>query len=169
MKTLYLVRHAKSSWKYPHLADIDRPLNKRGKRDAPFMGKLLQGKGIVPDVMITSGAVRTELTAAAFVEATNYPLDKLLVNEAVYDATVIGMLEVVKGLKGKWNSAMIFGHNFSYTMFANLYAKPPLDNVPTCGMVAIEFGVDSWSQVTKSNGKVIFFEYPRKYFPKKNK
>jgi len=169
MKTLYLVRHAKSSWKEPHLADIDRPLNKRGKRDAPFMGKLLQEKGIRPNVMITSGALRTQLTAEAFAGAMDYPLNKLLVNKAVYDATVADVLEVVQGLKMEWESAMIFGHNFCYTMFANLYAKPSIENVPTCGVVAIEFDVELWNEVTRENGSVIFFEYPRKYFPKKNK
>ncbi len=165
MKTLYIVRHAKSSWKDESLEDIDRPLNSRGKRDAPFMGKLIRKKGILPDVLMSSPALRAYTTAHLFAEQLKYPLDKIIFNHTIYDATVSDMLKVIQNkLKNKWDSAMIFGHNVCYTTFANLYADPYIDNVPTCGVVAIEFDVESWSKVNRKNGKLLFFEYPKKYF-----
>lgn len=166
MKTLYLVRHAKSSWEDPQLKDIDRPLNKRGERDAPFMGKLMDGKGIAPNVLISSPANRAYTTAKTFAVAMDYPVDEIIINPEIYGAGVDDLLEMVQNLKNDWNSAMLFGHNMTYTMFANLYAKPALENVPTCGIVALEFNIKTWTKVSRGNGKLLFFEYPKKYFSK---
>jgi phosphohistidine phosphatase len=166
MKTLYLVRHAKSSWKKAHLADIARPLNSRGKRDAPFMGTLLYEKGIKPDVLISSPAKRARKTAFAFAKALAYPKSEIQLNPTVYEASVQDLFSVINNWDNQLDSVMLFGHNFSYTYFANLYAKPPLDNVPTAGVVAIEFEVDEWKEVTNKNGKMLFFEYPKKYLLK---
>lgn len=166
MKTLYLVRHAKSSWKDMSLADRDRPLNKRGKRDAPFMGKLMHNHGIFPDVLMSSPALRAWTTAKAFANALNYPEERLLLNESIYEASVYDLLEIVQELDDQWSSAMLFGHNMTYTMFANWYANPPLDNVPTGAVVALQFNVEVWAAINTTNGQLQFFEYPRKYFPK---
>jgi len=166
MKILYLVRHAKSSWKEAHLSDIDRPLNERGKRDAPFMGKLLYEKGIEPDVLISSPAKRTKMTALAFAEALDYPKSRIKINPKVYEAGVLDLFQVIHHWNNDLDSVMLFGHNLSYTDFANVYAKPNLDNVPTTGIVAIEFNVMKWEEVTAENGEVLFFEYPKKYFSK---
>lgn len=166
MKTLYLVRHAKSSWKDMSLHDRDRPLNKRGSRDAPFMGALMHKKGIVPDLLMTSPAKRASTTAKAFADALGYPQNEIVVNPTIYEATVTDLLETIQALDSTKNAVMLFGHNFTYTLFANYYAKPPLDNVPTAAVVAIEFKVTNWKEVTLQNGKLVFFEYPRKYFPK---
>lgn len=166
MKTVYLVRHAKSSWKKVNLADIDRPLNSRGKRDAPFMGKLLHEKGIKPDLLISSPAKRAKKTAFAFAKAFDYPKSQIQKKAKIYEASVEDLFSVIKECDNDLNSVMLFGHNFTYTEFANLYAKPALDNVPTTGVVAIEFQVNRWNDITTKNGKVLFFEYPKKYFPK---
>ena len=166
MKTLYLVRHAKSSWKKAHLADIDRPLNSRGKRDAPFMGKLLSEKGVKPDALISSPAKRARKTAFAFAEALDYPKSQIKLNPKVYEASVQDLFLVINNWDNALDVVMLFGHNLSYIYFANLYAKPPLDNVPTAGVVAIEFEVDQWKEVNNENGKVLFFEYPKKYLHK---
>jgi len=167
MKTIYLVRHAKSSWKNSELKDIERPLNKRGKRDAPFMGQLLQQKGVTTDVMITSPAVRTQTTAKHFAEALQYPLDDIEENADIYEADVAQLFDVIHHIDNKHASAMLFGHNMTYTLFANLYAQPPLDNVPTCGIVCLQFSTSSWAEINRDNGLLLFFEYPKKYFPKK--
>lgn len=166
MKTLYLVRHAKSSWKEENLADIDRPLNSRGERDAPFMGKLLYEKGIEPDILISSPAKRTQMTAAAFAEALDYPKNRIKINSKIYEANVQDLFLVIKHWSDELDAVMLFGHNLCYTDFANIYAKPRLDNVPTTGVVAIEFDVNKWKDVSTKNGKVLFFEYPKKYFVK---
>lgn len=163
MKILYLVRHAKSSWKDEHLSDIDRPLNSRGKRDAPFMGKLLYKKGIDPDVLISSPARRARATAFAFAEALDYPKNRIKINPMVYEASVPDLFQVIEHWHDDLDAVMLFGHNFSYTEFANLYAKSPIDNVPTTGVVAIEFKVNRWKDVSAENGRIVFFEYPKKY------
>lgn len=166
MKTVYLVRHAKSSWKKAHLSDIDRPLNSRGRRDAPFMGVLLNEKGIKPDLLISSPAKRAKKTAFAFAKALDYPKDRIEKNSTIYEASIADLFLVIRDCHNDLDSIMLFGHNFSYTEFANLYAKPSLDNVRTTGVVAIEFRVDQWKDITTENGEMLFFEYPKKYFPK---
>ena len=167
MKTLYLVRHAKSSWSDASLMDWQRPLNKRGKRDAPFMGKLIAEKGIRPDALVTSTAVRAYTTAEAFASALGYSKESIVYDNDLYGASVMELMDIVNNLDDDWDSAMVFGHNMTYTDFVNIYATPNLDNVPTTGIVAIQFEVDLWEEVTRRNGQFLFFEYPRKYFPKK--
>ena len=119
-------------------------------------------------MLISSPAIRAQTTATAFATALNYPLERLLLNEQIYEASVYDLLEIVQQLDDNWQSAMLFGHNMTYTMFANCYASPPLDNVPTGAVVALQFKVKQWSEVTTKNGQLQFFEYPRKYFPKKH-
>ena len=166
MKTLYLVRHAKSSWKNTDLLDIDRPLNSRGKRDAPFMGRLLNEKGIKPALLLSSPAKRANTTAHALAKAFKYPKRDIKQHAKIYEASVADLFFVLKEGHKDLDSIMLFGHNFSYTEFANIYAKPPLDNVPTTGVVAIEFDVEEWTDITTKNGKMLFFEYPKKYSSK---
>jgi phosphohistidine phosphatase len=148
------------------LADINRPLNSRGKRDAPFMGTLLNEKGIKPDALISSPAKRAKKTALAFSKALDYPKNQIKIDSKIYEASVEDLLLLIKDGLNEWNSIMLFGHNYTYTEFANLYAKPALDNVPTTGVVAIEFKVEEWKDITTKNGKMLFFEYPKKYFSK---
>ena len=167
MKILYLVRHAKSSWKDLSLDDIDRPLNKRGKRDAAFMASLIHQQGIRPDVLISSPANRALTTARFFATALEYSEERILINKNIYEASVSELLQIVQKLNNNWDSAMLFGHNMTYTLFANLYAHPILENVPTCGIVALRFNISDWAQISRSNGSLLFFEYPRRYFPKK--
>lgn len=164
MKTLYLVRHAKSSWKKAHLLkDIERPLNKRGKRDAPFMGQVLKKMALQPDILVSSPAVRTQTTAQHIAKALDYPIEQIRLNANIYHANMDEFIQVIQDLNNDWDSAMLFGHNTTYTSFANLYANPPLDNVPTCGVVGIQYAVDSWEDANSTNGTFLFFEYPKKY------
>lgn len=163
MKTLYLVRHAKSSWKDGSLLDIDRPLNSRGKRDAPFMGEVLAQKGIQVDLLVSSPAKRARKTAVAFAKALDYPKAQIKINPAVYEASVEDLFSIIRSWEDRLNFVLLFGHNMSYTLFANLYTKHLLDNVPTTGIVAIEFDTDKWNTITTQNGQMLFFEYPKKY------
>ncbi|MCP4438910.1 MAG: histidine phosphatase family protein [Aureispira sp.] len=168
MKTLYLIRHAKSSWKEAHrLKDIERPLNKRGQRDAPHMGKVLANMGIQADVLMSSPAVRAHTTAKHIAKALDYPTDSIRINPSIYEAGVEELLQVVQSLENQWDNVLLFGHNMTYTFFANLYAQPQLANVPTCGVVAIQYPIDDWKKASNSNGEFLFFDYPKKYFPKK--
>lgn len=162
MKTLYLCRHAKSSWKQPGLDDFDRPLNKRGKKDAPLMGELLEDKGIKPDLIISSPAKRASKTASIIASAVCYDKDKINFKDEIYEASGEELLEVIKGIDDKFNTVMIFGHNPGLTMLHNYLSKHYIDNIPTCGVVALQLK-SSWKDIDKYSAKFLFFEHPKLY------
>jgi phosphohistidine phosphatase len=163
MKTLYVVRHAKSSWDDTDLSDIDRPLNERGKRDAPRMGKRLKEKGIHPELLLSSPARRAFSTAKRIGEVLDYKKDNIKTEKKLYHASEDEILNVVRGLSDKSNSAMIFGHNPGLTDFVNelLDTKQFIDNIPTCGIVAFSFSGKSWAEASAQNAQFLFFDYPK--------
>ena len=160
MKTLYLARHAKSSWKHPELSDIERPLNKRGKRDAPFVGNLLKEKGVIPDKLISSPAARAKKTAVFIAEIISYPKNKILIDENIYEASSTELINIIQGFDDKYNSVMMFGHNPGFTMVNNYLTDSFIDNIPTCGVVGIRFN-SSWKKIEGTSGKAFFFIYPK--------
>jgi phosphohistidine phosphatase len=162
MKTLYLVRHAKSSWKQPELSDFERPLNKRGKNNAPFMGKLLSDKGVNPELVISSPAKRASVTAKIIASEINYPEEKIVFDENIYEATGRNLLEIISGTEEKYNSVMLFGHNPGLTVLQNNLSDHFIDNIPTCGVVALEFKT-FWKEIELNTAGFIFFEYPKKH------
>ena len=162
MKTLYLVRHAKSSWKFPNLPDIDRPLNKRGQRDAPEMGRRLKEKGIVPDIMISSPADRAFTAAQMIAKKIGYPIAEIVQDHELYHAGNGTLLNTIRSIDNDRQSAMLFGHNPGFTDFANILSDFSTDNVPTTGVVALQFNVESWEDVEKGEGEFLFFDYPKK-------
>lgn len=161
VKVLYIVRHAKSSWDDPLLDDFSRPLNERGKRDAPRMGKRLKEKKIVPDLMITSPARRALGTCKRIAEVLNYKEDKIKTERELYHADHEQILEVIKVIKDKHDVVMMFGHNPGLTEFVNAIGKQNFTNVPTCGVAAYEFAIDSWREVGFGKGRLRFFDYPK--------
>jgi phosphohistidine phosphatase len=163
MKTLYIARHAKSSWKDPELSDFDRPLNKRGKRDAPFMGKLLKDSGVKPDLIISSPAKRAIVTAKEFAGKLDYPGKKIKQDDRIYYNTVNDLMAVISGIDNEVDHLMLFGHNPSFTELANELCNHPVDNIPTAAVYAIDFEVDNWKQIGTKTGSLRFFEYPKKH------
>ncbi len=164
MKTIILVRHAKSSWKDLSLDDFDRPLNKRGKRNAPFMGKKLKKRKIVPDLILSSPAKRARKTAVAIAKAIDYPKKKIHYNDNMYHTSAHHLLELVRHQDDKHEAIMLFGHNPEFNDFADmLLKKNPVYNIPTTGVYCISFEVDSWKKVREGKGKSIFFDYPKRY------
>ena len=119
MKTLTLVRHAKSSWKDRRLSDRERPLNKRGEHDAPMMGKRLVDAGIRPSLIISSPAVRAWATAKVFAKDLGYPIEFLQREDDLYLASVDNMLDAIATQSSSFNSLMLFSHNPGLTDFAN--------------------------------------------------
>jgi len=164
MKTVYFIRHAKSSWKDPSLADVDRPLNNRGKRDAPFMAKLLREKDISVDQLVSSPAKRAFTTAAYFAEAFGMEKTNILVLKDIYEAYPEKILRIVQAFSNDWNTVLIFGHNPTFTDVVNLFADRYIDNVPTCGIAEIEANIDDWANFGKENAKLVAFHYPKQYF-----
>ena len=162
MKKLYLVRHAKSSWKNPELSDKERPLNKRGKNDAPFMGKTLKEKKVKPDLMISSDAVRAKKTAYAIAKELEYEKNNIVLTDDIYEASSLELLNLVKSFDQDFSSVMMFGHNPAFTMLNNQLSDNYIDNIPTCGITAIKFGSE-WKDVADGGGKSEFFIFPKLY------
>lgn len=164
MKTIILVRHAKSSWKDPNLDDFDRPLNTRGKRNAPFMGQKLKERQIMPDLMLSSPAQRAKKTAIAIAKAIDYPKKGIKYNDNMYHTSASYLLEMVRGQDDKHDTIMLFGHNPGFNDLADmLLEKNPVHNIPTTGVYCIGFEVDSWKKVREGKGGAIFFDYPKRY------
>lgn len=162
MKRIYLVRHAKSSWKDPRLTDINRPLNKRGKKDAPFIGDQLNKNQIKPDLILSSPANRAKKTALIIAEKICYPAKKIVFKDELYEASERTLLDFVKKLNERFNSVMIFAHNPGLTQLNNLISNNYIDNIPTCGVVALEID-RKWIEVGKNSCKLLFFDYPKKF------
>lgn len=166
MKILYLLRHAKSSWKEPELSDFERPLNRRGKKDAPAMGAFLKAKNIRLELIVSSPAKRAKKTAKKVAKAMGYPKEKIYFNREIYEANVADLFGIVHELSDQLSSVMLVGHNPSLNDLANLLLpESPIENIPTAGVVAIAFEVNSWREIEENTGKLIFFEYPKKIFP----
>ncbi len=162
MKMLYLIRHAKSSWDSPLLNDFDRPLNERGERDAPRMGKRLKEKKPVVDLFLSSPAKRALTTAEKIAEILNYPAEKIKTDRELYHAEDEEILRIVKALSDKHDVVFLFGHNPGLTDFVNRLTGAVIDNVPTCGIVACKLTIESWKQTDWGKGKVEFFDFPKK-------
>ncbi len=164
MKTLYIIRHAKSSWANPDQQDFERGLNDRGKRDAPRMGTRLKEKNIYPDQMLSSTAKRALSTAKRIAKILNYPKDKIKVNRELYHADEETVLSVVQNLNNKHDTVFIYGHNPGLTDFVNtlMDEEGSIDNIPTCGVVAFALPIESWKEVSWGRGKMLFFDYPKR-------
>ena len=164
MKKVYFIRHAKSSWEDASLSDSQRPLNKRGFRDAPFMAKLLKSKGVKADLIITSPANRALTTAKYFAAEMNLPDEKIDINNIVYGAYPEDVINLVKNVDDKVDTLLVFGHNPTFTSIVNRYTEDYIANVPTCGIVKIEADINSWSTFNESNAIQTEFYYPKQYF-----
>ncbi len=164
MKFLYLIRHAKSSWSDLSLKDIDRPLNERGKKDAPRMGKRLKEKKVAPDIVLTSPAQRAFATCEEIARCLDYPLEKIKTDKRLYhanDEQLFKFIQELPDLKDKEEVVLIVGHNPGLTDFANSLLHETIDNIPTCGIVAAEIMVNSWCNLQAGAGKMLFFDFPK--------
>ncbi|MCW8981370.1 MULTISPECIES: histidine phosphatase family protein [Altibacter] len=158
MKTLYMVRHAKSSWKYD-VEDHKRPLKGRGKRDGELVSNTLKGQVDPPQKIVTSDANRALSTAHYFKDAFNIPDSKFVTNHSLYDFSGQNVMNIIKSLDNSLDRVMIVGHNHAFTSVANMLGNRYIDNVPTCGFVMIQFEENSWSDIT--TGKTIQTLFPR--------
>lgn len=161
MKTIYLVRHAKSSWDFPELDDFHRPLNARGKKDAPRMGRYLNEQGLQPDLVISSPAVRALKTAKKVAAKLGIDKREIVTDKAIYHAWPDKLLKVIVELDDQHSSVMLFGHNPGLTEFANKLGNLAIDNIPTTGAVGIQFDVDFWRAIGYNSGQLLFFQYPK--------
>lgn len=161
MKKLLVIRHAKSSWDVSVEKDFDRPLNDRGKRDAPEMAKRLYKRGIKMDGLISSPAKRALSTAAYFAEAFGVKEKHIDKVEKLYDATTDAFYDVVENLDNALKTVAIFSHNPSITDFVNQLTSTRIDNMPTCGIFAVKIDTKDWKEFRDASKEFWFFEYPK--------
>jgi phosphohistidine phosphatase len=163
MKTLLIVRHAKSSWDDPAQSDFVRPLNDRGKRDAPRMAKRLKEKELYPNFITTSPSIRTLETAKAMAKGLQFPQDKIQTDKRLYHADEDTIMTVLQDHDDELQIVMLFAHNPGITDFVNSFKNDEIyiDNVPTCGVVAFTIAVNSWKDLNWGMGKLLFFDYPK--------
>ncbi len=162
MKTLYLIRHAKSSWGDFGLPDIERPLNDRGKTDAPAMAKRLLDKNINLDAFVSSSAKRAKKTCALFCTEYQVKESEIIIVEKLYAASVSTFFEVIKELDNKFKQVALFSHNPGITDFVNLLCENVhIDNMPTCGIFAVEAAIEKWIDFKDAEKKFLFFDYPK--------
>ncbi len=163
MKTIYLVRHAKSSWKYAELDDFERPLNKRGRKSLLAMREILNNLKVAPDLILSSPAARAAMTARAIADTIDYPLDKIQYREALYMAGDDVLIKIIKEIKDSVQKAMLIGHNPGLTELANYVSDQGTANIPTCGLFCVDLDVFSWNKTHEHCGSLRFFEFPKKH------
>jgi phosphohistidine phosphatase len=163
MRTLTLIRHAKSSWKDSTLTDFDRPLNKRGEKTAPMMGRLLHDMGVSFELIVSSPAARALATARLIAGQLGYPVNTLVEDAGLYEATTDRLLNVVHQLPDRKVDVALVGHNPGLTDFCNYLCGEGIENLPTCAVASIRFDTDTWKAVYRDTGRLIRYEYPRKH------
>ncbi|GAB6283655.1 MAG: histidine phosphatase family protein [Ignavibacterium sp.] len=163
MKELYLLRHAKSSWDDPSLDDIERPLNNRGKKDAPLISNILAKMKIEPELILSSPSRRTLSTAQIILEELNLSKKILLVDENIYLASANELLDLLKNLDNSLIRVMLVGHNPGLTDLSNFLSNQGIENIPTCGIVGLKAKINSWKAIDEHIFVQEFFEYPKKY------
>lgn len=161
MKRLYLIRHAKSSWTDPNLEDFDRPLNKRGKVDAPEMAGRLTRLEVKPDLIVASPARRARKTAIQMAKGTGYDKKAIRYYDDLYLGSLSYHLSLLTNLFSEVDILFLVGHNYTITELAEYLSGAIIENIPTCGVVAIEYDSDTGFVPDAGGGKLLFFDFPK--------
>lgn len=161
MKTIYVIRHAKSSWNMIDIPDEQRPLLEKGKKRTGKVIDYLNENHIRVDYIISSHAVRAHETAKILAQALKYPIENIKIDSNIYHANSNTILNQFYDLPDRFNSVMIVGHNPSLTDFVNLFLDSPIENLPTSGVVSFSFTTDEWGKVSVSHRKTNFILFPK--------
>lgn len=162
MKTLILVRHAKSDWNDPFLSDFERTLNKRGTADAPVMASRFAEMNIAPDLIVSSPAIRAFTTCKFFAKELKYDESNIKLDQEIYDASAGSVLNIIGDMDDSVNTLMLFGHNPAISNLAGYLTSMNFGEVPTCAVVCIEFNFQHWKDIHKNTGTLKCFDYPKK-------
>lgn len=160
-KTLFLVRHAKSSWIQPGLLDFDRTLNLRGQQDAPEMGRRLKEKNVVPQIVLCSPARRAVQTLDLMNKVMNIPSDSIFMQKRIYEASPETLLNLIQHLDDAYDSAMLVGHNPSMTWLASQLSNSYIQNLPTCSIVTITLDSNHWIKAGKCPAELQNLDSPK--------
>lgn len=164
MKTLTLIRHAKSSWQYPGLADMDRPLNERGRTDAPLMGRVLARRGFAAQRLVTSTALRALRTAEAIAAALGRPSSWIGLDERWYHLEVDALIEVIRSFPPELDWVACVGHNPALADLANRLGAERLDHVPTGAVVQLRFKTDDWTALGSVKACEVDSDWPKNHY-----
>jgi phosphohistidine phosphatase len=159
MKTLSLLRHAKSSWNDISLSDFDRPLNKRGEHDAPLMGRFLHTKGVRPEQIVSSPALRAITTAGIIASALGNKEEAIRQLPSIYEANVNELMNLLRGLDNQAEHIMLVGHNPGLSMLASILTDKSYD-LPTCAYLSLKLDIDAWSDLTPGVGRELVYYRP---------
>lgn len=163
MRTLYLTRHAKSSWDDPSTDDFHRPLNERGERDAPFMARVFKERGEPVDRLVSSPATRAITTAREFAKALGVKEGGIHQDKGIYLAPAEMLLRIVNLLSDDAKRVMMFGHNPGFSELAEYISDADIGEMSTCSTVRIDFTVDKWSEVSAGLGTLVWHDYPKRH------
>ncbi len=161
-KTLFIVRHAKSSWDIENISDIDRPLKFRGIRDAYDMARRVKINRLIPDLIVTSPANRAMHTASIFQRVFEIESNSFKVDDRLFCTSVVVMERLVSLLDDSYKRAMIFGHNPYFSELASMLSGDATIELPTCGICRIDFEINSWKDISKDKVIDTFVDYPKK-------
>lgn len=161
-KKLYVIRHAKSSWDYENISDIDRPLKLRGIRNAYEMARRLKIERNIPELLISSPANRALHTANIFINVFEQSYEKLKIDERLYGTGPDTILDLVRSQPSDINKLAIFGHNPDFSMITRQFSKKSILELPTCGMAVFSFDCRDWKDIAKENMVLEFFDFPKK-------
>tara|TARA_Y100001936_G_scaffold111065_1_gene109198 strand:+ start:549 stop:1040 length:492 start_codon:yes stop_codon:yes gene_type:complete len=159
MKSLIIVRHCKSSWADLSLSDFDRPLNKRGNIDGELMSNYLREKEKKIDKLILSTSKRTRLTSKYFTEKIHF--DSISYIDELYHASYSDIINIISKVENNFNSIMVIGHNPGLTELINQYTIMNIYNLPTTGVVKVEFKGDKWERITENKGIIVYKKFPK--------
>ncbi len=160
-RDLLIIRHAKSSWSHAGLSDYERPLNKRGLKNASEMGQRLADNKCQVDHMVSSPALRAITTAKLIAAKIDYDINNIVLKHDIYEAGLNALLDIIHNLDNKYYSVALIGHNPGFTYLSNYLCHADIDNLPTCGIIQIRFDIDTWPNISENNGELIFFDYPK--------
>lgn len=161
MKWLTLVRHAKAVQAGKEHADFERALTDRGEQDAQRMGQRLAQTQPRPDAIVSSPAKRALTTATIIANESGFPAPQILTDEKIYTAEIVDLLVVIQSIDDWFNDVLLVGHNPGFEMLSEYLTGERVEKLPTSGVVRIEFAIDSWSEVTQGQGKMVLFDSPK--------
>ncbi len=163
MKTLYIVRHAKSSWKDAELKDFERPLKRKGVQDAFLIAEKLSELNVAPQHVLSSPAVRAYETAKIFCNTLSFSKENIETNSSIYNAALEELQTILLNIDNKLDAVILFGHDPGLTNFVAYLTKQSYEKIPTSGVVAIQFETDQWNIIKEHSGKITFFIYPKMF------
>lgn len=161
MKTLYFIRHAKSDWSIENLKDIDRPLNARGYNDAHMMGARLKSKKVVPDLILSSPAIRAITTAFIFCRAFDYPESNVQIQSSLYESSLADYLQCIQQIEKEHKTVFLFGHNPTITACANRFTTSVIEEIPTCGIAGIKLYTSNWTELNDEKTELALYDFPK--------